>query len=126
MNTVWQLRPAVTDDIIGIDIYSRALHNIHCVTVHNIVIISTHFTLGRLYCTAIVSKYYRYRSSRNELGGRGHSTIPFHSIPPFHSTIPFHRSIPLNKDNPFSSLHVSLKLVSSFPLLLAFVVCCSL
>ena len=35
---------------------------------------------------------------KHKLGGRGHSTIPFHSIPLFHSTIPFHRSIPLNKD----------------------------
>ena len=45
---------------------------------------------------AYTGKYNRYRSSQSTLGGRDHSTIPFHSIPPFHSTIPFHRSIPLN------------------------------
>ena len=49
---------------------------------------------------ALGTEYSRYRSSQNTVGGRGHSTIPFHSIPPFHSTIPFHRSIPLNKDTP--------------------------
>ena len=44
-------------------------------------------------------QYSWYRSSRNALGGRGHSTIPFH-----HSFPSFHSATALNKDTPLVAL----------------------